>query len=635
MNKLDMESKNIIQGNTKKLEELFPNCFTSEGLDFDLLKQELSDYIIDNKKERYEISWPGKKEAILDANTPSKNTLIPLKDKSSDYENTQNVYIEGDNLEVLKILQESYLSKIDCIYIDPPYNTGNNLIYKNDFSQEIDEYNETTDLYDNGVKLTTNNDNNGRFHSDWLSMMYKRLKLARNLLSKKGCIVIAIDHCELMNLVRICDEIYGEKNKIGIVAVQHNPEGRQNAKYLTYTHEYFIIYAKNQECFEFNKVVLQENKKESADLTKIYPYSDEKGMYKLDNYIRLAGGYDSSREGKPTCWYPLYVSPDLKEITTTKHDGWHEVFPITNAGQERTWKLIKSSTDDKIKRGELFAKEENGKVQIFERYGMDKGSPITSCWINSKYNSKKYGTNLLIELFGDKVFDYPKSLYLVEDIIELLCDKDSLIMDFFPGSATTAHAVMELNAKDKGKRRFILAQLPEMIDNESLKKKFGFKTICDIGEARIKKSALKVKQETGAEIDYGFRVFKVDSSNMKDVYYKPNEVSQMNLLDYISNIKEDRSSEDLLSQVMLDLGLTLDLKIEEKNILSNKVFYIENNSLVACFDDQVDINIIDEICKCNPMKVVFKDISFKTDKDKINLEERIKKLSPETEINIL
>ena len=628
MNKLDMTSNNTINSNITKIEEIFPNCIIDGKIDFDMLKQELSDYVLDNKKEKYQLTWPGKNKAIVDGNNKTTNTLRPLKEKSVDFDKTKNMYIEGDNLEVLKILQESYLNKIKCIYIDPPYNTGNNLIYKNDYSKEnLEELIDSGMVDEDGNILVSNLKTNGRFHSDWLSMMYSRIKLGRNLLTPNGFMILAIDESELANLEKICDEIFGEYNRLGIITVVHKPEGRNQEKFLATSTEYMLLYAKNKDIAEFEKVILNEEKVD-GELLK-----DEKGSYKLNNYLRSGGGDANLRVNKPSFWYPIYVEPNTLDISLTEQDGYKAVYPITSTGVERTWKTKSDTFEEALKKGEIVATNDNGILTINEKYR--NGQLVKTHWVEKKYNAINYGTKILDDLMEYRVFDFPKSLYLVEDILKVTTKDNDIILDFFSGSGTTAHAVMDINSKNNESRKFILVQLPQTIGEKEEAFKHGYKTICEIGEERIRRAGKKIKEETNANIDYGFRVFSLASSNMKDVFYKPSDVEQMNLLDYLSNVKEDRTPEDLLTQVMLDLGLTLDLKIEEKSILSNKVFYVEDNSLVACFDDQVDINIIDEICKCNPMKVVFKDISFKTDKDKINLEERIKKLSPETEINIL
>ena len=627
MNKLDMESKNIVNDNITKIEELFPNVVSEGKIDFEMLKQELSDEIIDEKKEKYQLTWPGKKNAILNANSKINKTLRPECNKSQNFDDTKNIYIEGDNLEVLKLLQESYLNKIDCIYIDPPYNTGNDFIYPDNYDKTAeDELTESGQVDENGYKLVSNMTSNGRFHSDWLSMMYPRLKLARNLLSPKGAIYISIDENEIKNLKCICDEIFGEKNFVNCVAVKMSVAAglkmsNKNKKMIK-IKEYLLIYSKSEQ-FEF------------ANIDALYIDKDTYEVERSDKYIE-------NIDDEPYNWYfcSLHEAYNkYKEGNETKLDfvnrNSYRVFNhVVNASTKKNWEKLSSSDKEKY----------TNKVRPYNVEGSDYQYAYND-HVLIPYNPKilegdmwcgNYAIGGTKSPEGGVVFNNGKKpLKLLDRILKIATTKDSIVLDFFSGSASTAHAVMQLNAEDNGNRKFILVQIPENCENDAEAKKEGFKTICDLGEERIRRSSKKIKDETKANIDYGFRVYKVDSSNMKDVYYKPSDVKQLNLLDYISNIKEDRTSEDLLTQVILDLGLTLDLKIEEKSILSNKVFYVEDNSLVACFDEQVDINIIDEICKCNPMKVVFKDISFKTDKDKINLEERIKKLSPETEINIL
>ena len=635
MERLDMHTQDIVEKNISNIKNLFPNAVVeTDGnfkIDYEVLKQELSTYLVLDSKEKYQLTWPGKKNAIIDSNGYINKTLLPKTEKSVEFDKTKNIYIEGDNLEVLKILQESYLNKIKCIYIDPPYNTGTNLIYKNDFyvneneelfnSGEIDEY---------GNRLVVNSKSNGRFHSDWLSMMYSRLKLARNLLTDDGFIIIAIDNNELANLELICNEIFGEANKINIVTVVHKPEGRNQEKFFGTSNEFALFYAKNKELANFENVVLD------PEIANKYKLSDEKGNYKLQNFIRMTDGKLALREVRPKFWYPIYVDINNNKLTTRPNiiKDAKEIYPVTKTGVEMSWKLLPTSAEELINSNQLeISIDSDGFISIMEK--LRETQVIKTHWIRKEYNAIQYGTKIVNDLLEVKCFDFPKSLYLIEDIVKLCTKNNDIVLDFFSGSATTAHAVMQLNAEDGGHRRFLMVQVPEPLDANNEGKKAGFNTICDIGEERIRRAAKKIKEETNADIDYGFRVYKVDSSNMKDVFYKPSDIGQMSLLEHMSNIKEDRTPEDLLTQVMLDLGLTLDLKVSEKNVLNNKVFFVEDNSLVACFDDQVDINIIDEICKCNPMRVVFKDVSFKTDKDKINLEERIKKLSPETEISIL
>lgn len=383
----------------------------------------------------------------------------------------------------------------------------------------------------------------------------------------------------------------------------------------------------------FENVILND------DMLGDYNYEDEKGKYKLISAIAKnhgREGFDKNLKiNNPKNAYPLYVSSDLKKISFEKKEQDDYCVLPNTATQERTWRYIKETMAPKIANGEFIAMKENGEVKIFEKYRTDKGQLVKTHWIEKKYNANTSGTKILDELMQIKTFDFPKSLYLMMDIIKL-CSKDGdIILDFFSGSATTAHAILEINKENVGKRKFILVQIPESIESDTSAYKAGYKTLCDIGEERIRRAGKKIKEETNANIDYGFRVYKVDSSNMKDVYYAPTDLRQSQLNMFESNIKEDRTAEDLLTQVILDLGLTLDLKIEEKKILNNNVYFVESNSLVACFDNTIDINIIDEICKCNPLKVVFKESSFKTDSDKINVFERIKKLSSDTEINII
>ena len=626
MNKLKMNLNKI---NYDTISSLYPNCVSNGKIDFDILKQELSDILFDEKKEKYQLTWPGKKESIVLGNISINKTLRPIKDKSTDFDKTQNIYIEGDNLEALKILQESYLNKIKCIYIDPPYNTGTNLIYKNDYSiSNEEELINSGEIDEFGNKLVVNTKSNGRFHSDWLSMMYPRLKLARNLLTEDGFIIIAIDNNELANLELICNEIFGESNKLNTITVVHKPEGRNQEKFFGTSNEFALFYAKNKELANFENVVLD------PAIADKYKLSDNDGKYRLQNFIRMTDGKLAYRSVRPKFWYPIYINEEQNRLSIKKEDnGYKEIYPITKSGVEMSWKLLPSSAEELIKSNQLqIIKDSEGFISIMEK--IRQTQVIKTHWIRKEYNAIQYGTKVVNDLLGEKLFDFPKSIYLIEDILKLCTKHDDIILDFFSGSATTAHAVMQLNSEDGGHRKYIMIQIPETLDFNT-NNKLNLKNICEVGQERIRKASKKIKEETNANIDYGFRVFKVDSSNMKDVFYKPSDITQLNILDMASNIKEDRTAEDLLTQVMLDLGLTLDLKIEEKNILNNNIYIVENNALIAWFDNNINIDKIDEICKYNPLKVVFKDISFKTDKDKINLEERVKKLSPETEISIL
>ena len=609
MNKLDMESKNIVNENIQKISELFPNVIvvsdTGKTIDFELLKQELSKDIVEGVKEKYQLTWPGKKEAIVNANTPSNNTLRPVKEKSVNFDNTQNIYIEGDNLEVLKILQESYLNKIKCIYIDPPYNTGNDFIYNDKFKKQIDEeLLESGQVDEEGNRMVTNNQSNGRFHSDWLSMMYPRLKLARNLLTDDGVIVISISDMEIDNLKKICNEIFGENNYCGDI-IWNSTKSVTNTALISVSHTYNLVYFKNMQYFIENR--LEFRIPEDGEGFK-NPDNDPRGPWKADPF--QVGGW------RPNQQY------EIKNPNTGV---------IYKPNEGCSWKNDYSKFEELMKDNRIvFGKNGDSAPQRkrFMSEALERGKVVKTIWDDVETTTN--GTMLLKKLFNNiSLFDNPKPLGFMKRILQLCTNKDSIILDFFSGSATTAHAVLDLNSINNEKRKYILVQLPEKCDEKSIAYKNGYKTICDIGEERIKRAVAKIKEETNADIDYGFRVYKVDTTNMKDVYYMPNNLEQGDLLELESNIKEERTTDDLLTQVILDLGLTLDLNIEEKMIGNNKVYYVAGNSLVACFDDKIDIDIVDKICECEPYKVVFKDSAFKTDNDKINLEERFKKLLPQ------
>ena len=609
---LDMQSKNITNEHIAKISELFPNCIVEGKIDFEMLKQELSEDIIKESKEKYQLTWPGKSKAILIANSQTNNTLIPVKEKSVDFKNTKNVYIEGDNLEALKILQESYLNKVKLIYIDPPYNTGNDFIYNDKFAKSTNEELQMSGQYDDhNNRLISNSESNGRFHSDWLSMMYPRLKLARNLLKEDGVIFISIDDNEQANLKKICDEIFGTENNIGTIIWERAFSPKNDAKFFSLSHDYILVYSKNIDKFEIGLLP------RTAEANSRYknPDNDPKGPWTADNM--------TVKTYSPAYDYPI-ITPTGKEIHPTNGRCW-----FTN--KERMEELIKS--------GKVYFGESGENMPRIKRYLCDvqQGMTPTTLWKYTEVGHNQEARQELKKLFNNKgYFDGPKPTRLINRIVEIANVKDNdIVLDFFSGSATTAHSIMQLNAKDHINRKYIMVQLPERTLEKTEAYIDGYKTICDIGEERIRRAGKKIKEETNADIDYGFRVYKVDSSNMKDIYYTPTELKQSQLNMFESNVKEDRTPEDLLTQVILDLGLTLDLSIEEKRILNNNVYFVESNSLVACFDNIIDINIIDEICKCKPLKIVFKESSFKTDSDKINTFERIKKLSSDTEVNVI
>lgn len=614
IHKLDMKSKNIVEDNISKISELFPDCISEGKIDFDMLKQELSNDIIDDGKEKYQLSWVGKKEALVNANTPCNKTLRPVKEKSVDFDNTKNIYIEGDNLEVLKILQESYLNKIKCIYIDPPYNTGNDFIYNDKFINENElEESGQIDKYNN--RLISNQESNGRFHSDWLSMIYSRVKLARNLLSEDGVIFISIDDNELANLKKICDEIFGENN----FAAQFMWTKTSTPPSLSYkcrkTVEYVLAYQKNYNSNKFfgslldgGDVPLINTGNPSKEL--LFPKNSTQITF-IENGVIPKGTYDKVEL--------------LDDIKVENNRNINEFRMIGG------FKWTQETLEEEIKKETYFLLKSNKMSVRFQRKSTEESFKTPNNNLNIELNKEiNIGTNEtavkeLNEYGLGGIFDFPKPTSLIKYLIDMVShyDKNITILDFFSGSGTTADAVLRLNSEDGGNRRFIMVQLPEKTCDKK------FETICDFAIERIKKSIEMVDKNNG------LRVYKVDSSNMKDVYYTPTDLQQSQLNMFESNIKENRTAEDLLTQVILDLGLTLDLSIEERKIINNKVYFVENNSLVACFDDTIDINIIDEICKCNPFKIVFKESSFNSDSEKINTYERIKKLSSETEVSVI
>lgn len=605
MNKLDMQSTNIVDENIEKIYKLFPNVIveTSKGktIDFDLLKQELSKEVVEGSKEKYQLTWPGKKEAIVNANTPSKNTLRPIKEKSVDFDNTKNIYIEGDNLEVLKILQESYLNKIKCIYIDPPYNTGSDFIYNDKFSKsENEELVESGQIDEDGNRMVSNNQSNGRFHSDWLNMIYPRLKLSRNLLRNDGVIFISIDENEYVNLKKVCDEIFGEKSYVTTFIWRKTSNPNSTGNNIGIEHEYIVMYSRTDE-YKLKFLPL-----DTSDIEK-YTGTDEfeqiRGKYKLVG-LNKTGTINDLR---PNLMYDI-VAPDGTIIKPSPR-----------------WRWSKEKFEKGIKEQRIVFKESNNKWSVYYKQYLnedndgnliERGNLIKTIFDDCGRTTD--GTLEINNLLGKGYFDFPKPTNLIKKLLYIATGNDDIILDFFSGSSTTADAVMQMNAEEKTSRKYIMIQLPEPVDNK-------FENICNIAQERIKKASEKISEN----VDKGFRTFKVDSSNMKDVFYKPNDLEQSQLRLFESNIKEDRTTDDLLTQVILDLGLTLDLDIEERMIGNNKVYYVAGNSLVACFDDNIDINIVDKICECEPYKVVFKDSAFKFDNDKINLEEKFKKLLPQ------
>lgn len=642
-NKLDMKTVSVAQGNIEKIRQLFPDAVTEVdkdgktelAIDFDVLKQELSESLIEEGKERYQMTWPGKRQSVVLANTSTTDTLRPCKEESVDFDNTQNLYIEGDNLNVLKLLRETYLGKIKMIYIDPPYNTGNDFIYNDDFAMESGDWRtESGDFDEQGNRLVKNLESNGRFHTDWLNMLYPRLRLARDLLTDDGVIFISIDDNEQANLKKICDEIFGESNFVAELPTITNLKGNNDEFGFAGTHEYTVVYIKDINIVQdLNGISLTDE-----DISE-YIYEDEKGKYKQGATL-MRTGEAGARYKRPKGYYPIYVSNDYKSLSVYKENNDDiAVYPITKNGIEMSWR--RSPEFLMQTRDEFIISHSSSGISFYKKQRLSddirKGKKAKSLFYKPQYSSGN-GTSLLKELFDGRIFDNPKPLQLIYDFIMIGSNSDSIILDFFSGSATTAHAVMQLNAEDGGKRKFIMVQLPEKCDEKSEAYKAGYKNICEIGKERIRRAGRKIKEENGLtaqNLDIGFRVLKLDSSNMQDVYYNPAAISQTLLDATIDNIKPDRTPLDLLFQVMLELGVPLSAKIEE-NAVNGKTYYAVNgNDIIACFDDDVNEEVITEIAKQQPLYAVFKDQSFASDSVAINNEQLFKTYSPATVIKVI
>lgn len=610
--KLDLQSPDLVNQNIEKLAALFPNCVTesAEGkaIDFDLLKQELNHQIVEGTKERYRLEWPGKKEAIVTANIPTTKTLRPVREDSVDFDNTENLYIEGDNLEVLKLLQESYLGKIKMIYIDPPYNTGKDFVYKDNFSKDAQE-----ELIESGQKdeynqrLIANPETAGRYHSDWLSMMYPRLKLARNLLTEDGVIFISIDDNEVTNLRKICDSIFGEVCFIADAVWRSKDNSNNDAKRFSLDHNHTLVYSKKQE-WQPAKI-----KDESKQTHFKNPDNDPNGPYFDGNPL-------NSPNYRENLIYDL-VAPNGNVIKSPKN-GWRwseNVIKEKIASDE-----IRFTDDQKNIRRRTYLKDMNGLP------------PSTLLIDLEKTGHNRQAKYELLKIMPEDVFDTPKPIKLIKYLMNLAeIGDDDIVLDFFSGSGTTAHAVMDANSSDNKTRSFIQIQLPESTDENSDAFKNGFVNIAEIGKERISRAAKKIKEETGADIDYGFRVFRLDESNMKEVYYRPQDIQQGSLDLFADHIKSDRTADDLLAQVMLSWGLPLSLKITQEVVAGKKLFKVAGNSLFACFDSGIDEAFAKEIAAEKPLRIVFRDASFKNDTAKENVKQLLKQLSPDTEMKVI
>lgn len=624
MEHLNMQSMDKVAANVAKIRELFPNCVTerinNEGklehaIDFDMLKQELSDHVVDGLQERYQFTWPNKRKAILAANAPINKTLRPCREESVDFDNTENLYIEGDNLDVLKLLQETYLGKVKMIYIDPPYNTGKDFIYNDDFKQSTEEYIENSGQLDGeGNRFVANTESNGRFHTNWLNMIYPRLKLAKDLLSDDGVIFISIDDNEVENLRKICDEIFGENNFLAQVIWERAFSPKNDAKFFSVSHDYVLIYARSIEVFSIGLLP----RSAESDARYKNPDNDPHGPWTSDNMTvkSYSANYDYPiRTPNGTIYYPP-------------------------AG--RCWFTSKERMQKLIENGAVWFGNNGGNMPRIKRYLSDvqQGMTPITIWKYLDVGHNQEARQELKKLFDEKAyFDGPKPIRLLNRILTIAnVKKDDFILDFFSGSATTAHAVMQLNAEDGGKRKFIMVQLPETCAESSEAYKAGYKNICEIGKERIRRAGKKIKEEnplTTQDLDIGFRVLKCDSSNMEDVYYTPQEYMDKQQDLFQDNIKTDRSDEDLLFQVMLELDTPLSSKIEKINIAGKTVYNVAQGHLMACFDKNVTDEVITAIAKEMPSYFVMRDSSQADDSVAINFEQIFNTYSPQTVRRVL
>lgn len=623
MEHLNMQSMDKVAANVAKIRELFPNCVTerinSEGklehaIDFDMLKQELSDYVVDGLQERYQFTWPDKRKAILAANAPINKTLRPCREESVDFDNTENLYIEGDNLEVLKLLQETYLGKVKMIYIDPPYNTGNDFVYHDEFKKNASEYKGNSGQYDNdGNQMVTNTESNGRFHTDWLNMIYPRLKLAKDLLSEDGVIFISIDDNEADNLRKVCDEIFGEENFLAQIIWERAFAPVNLKKHFSPSHDYIICYANNID----NCVCNGLKRDDSSNSRYANPDNDPRGVWTSGD---LSVG-------------PA-VTEKIYEIITP---SGRSVYPPSGY----CWRLDKNTFFEYVKDKRIWFGENGDNVPRIKRFLSEVKQGITpmTIWKFKEVGSSQDASRNLKKLFDDKAFfEYPKSVPLIERCIQLYSNKKSLILDFFSGSATTAHAVMQLNAEDGGKRKFIMVQLQEECAENSEAYKAGYKNICEIGKERIRRAGKKIKEDnplTTQDLDIGFRVLKCDSSNMEDVYFTPKEYMDKQQSLFVDNIKKDRSDEDLLFDAMLKLDTPLSSKIEKINIAGKTVYNVAQGHLMACFDKNVTDEVITAIAKELPSYFVMRDSSQADDSVAINFEQIFNTYSPQTVRRVL
>ncbi|WP_338628148.1 site-specific DNA-methyltransferase [Enterobacter sp. JJBC] len=656
MEKLKMHSPNLTQENIARIRDLFPGCITEAkgedgsvklAVDFDQLRQELAESIVEGPQERYHLNWPGKREALLTANAPIAKTLRPCREESVDFDTTKNLFIEGDNLDALKLLQETYLGKVKLIYIDPPYNTGNDFIYEDDFAEDTDEYLRRSNQVDeDGNRLVANTVSNGRFHSDWLSMIYSRLRLARGLLKEDGAIFISINDAEFENLKSIASEVFGAENFVGTMVWA---AGRKNdSRFISASHEYIICFARSMNALKERGASWQILKKGLTEIEKTY--SELRRKFGGDDAaveVGLRKWYSSLSDSDPSKRHKhyqyvdkrgIYFASDLRKPQPTSRSRYEILHPITG-------KPVNMHPN-----GWSFAPERMKELLADERirFGADeKTRPTLKVYLHEANKEAAYsvfyqdgrGASIRLDaLMEAHVFDFPKDETIIQALVEMTTAGDDIVMDFFAGSATTAHATIAANSVDGSSRRFVMIQLPEEIDDKSDAYKAGYTTIADVSRERIRRAGRKIVSEfANGNIDTGFRVLKIDTSNMAEVFYTPDAVTQANLLDALDNIKPDRTPEDLLFQVMLDWGVDLALPIEKKVIQGKEVFFVDSNALVACFDasGSIDEDFVKELVKYQSLRVVFRDAGYKNSAVKINVEQLFKLASPVTEVKCI
>ena len=623
MKKSKMHTPDMTKENINKVTAIFPNCLVEtkdektgqvkRAIDFDQLRQELSDGIVEGPRERYCVDWPGRREALLAANAPINKTLRPCQSESVNFDTTKNIFIEGDNLDALKLLQETYLGKVKLIYIDPPYNTGNDFIYNDKFAESANEFlRRSNQKDDDGNRMVANTETNGRYHSDWLSMLYARLKRSWNLLADDGAVFISIDDNEQANLKRLCDLVFGESNFVGTIIWEKRYSPQNAVKWFSESHDFIIVYAKSKLSWFPNLL------KRSDEMKARYRNldNDPRGVWKPADATAQAG------HGTKSQFYVL-----------TAPNGKKHMLP-----NGRCWVYTEPVFQKMIVENRVWFGADGNNVPALKRFlsEVKQGVACQTIWKHSEVGHNQEGKKEVNDLFPEAtVFETPKPVRLIKRILQLATDTNSLILDFFAGSSTTAHAVMQINAEDGGNRRYIMVQLPEACDLASEASKAGYKNIAEISKERIRRAGDKIKADhaiTDSGLDTGFRVLKVDDSNMANVYYASDLVKQTDLMVHADNIKPDRKPEDLLFQVLVDWGVDLSLPIAQEIIAKKMVFFVNGNALVACFDSKVSEELVKKLAERKPLRVVFRDNSYESDSIKINVEQIFKLLSPETEV---